>query len=79
MKQPQVIEKRRLVSPATTPQALAWDSRNKWLGWVRAICDESMRSIQKWNALETTRSARHSVGRRYTKRRTAFYHRRRRG
>src|SRR6266478_486215 len=29
-----VIEKRRLTSPATTPQALAWDSRNKrlWLG-----------------------------------------------
>jgi sugar lactone lactonase YvrE len=34
MKQSQVIEKRRLVSPATTPQALAWDSRNKklWIG-----------------------------------------------
>jgi hypothetical protein len=34
MKQSQVIEKRRLVSPATTPQALAWDSRNKklWMG-----------------------------------------------
>ena len=30
----QIIEKRRLASPATTPQALAWDSRNKrmWLG-----------------------------------------------
>ena len=29
-----VIEKRRLVSPATTPQALAWDRRNKtlWMG-----------------------------------------------
>src|SRR6266850_1577840 len=29
-----VIEKRRLVSPATTPQALAWDSWNKtlWMG-----------------------------------------------
>ena len=29
-----VIEKRRLASPATTPQALAWDSRNKtlWMG-----------------------------------------------
>src|SRR6266567_3888275 len=29
-----VIERRRLVSPATTPQALAWDSRNKtlWMG-----------------------------------------------
>lgn len=34
MIQPQVIEKRRLVSPAGTPQALAWDRRNKrlWLG-----------------------------------------------
>ena len=34
MTQPQVIEKRRLTSPATTPQALAWDSRNKrlWMG-----------------------------------------------
>jgi outer membrane protein assembly factor BamB len=30
----QLIEKRRLRSPATTPQALAWDSRNKtlWMG-----------------------------------------------
>ena len=30
----EVIEKRRLASPATTPQALAWDSRNKrlWMG-----------------------------------------------
>ncbi|MFL6598545.1 MAG: hypothetical protein ACJ8KF_11395, partial [Chthoniobacterales bacterium] len=30
----QIIEKRRLASPATTPQALAWDSRNKrlWMG-----------------------------------------------
>src|SRR4029453_3561169 len=29
-----VIENRRLASPATTPQALAWDSRNKtlWMG-----------------------------------------------
>ena len=29
-----VIEKRRLASPATTPQALAWDSRSKrlWMG-----------------------------------------------
>lgn len=31
---PQVIEKRRLRSPATTPQALAWDERNNalWMG-----------------------------------------------
>jgi outer membrane protein assembly factor BamB len=30
----QIIEKRRLTSPATTPQALAWDGRNKrlWMG-----------------------------------------------
>src|SRR5207248_1057597 len=30
----QIIEKRRVASPATTPQALAWDSRNKrlWMG-----------------------------------------------
>jgi outer membrane protein assembly factor BamB len=30
----QIIEKRRLASPATTPQALAWDNRNKrlWMG-----------------------------------------------
>jgi hypothetical protein len=29
-----IIEKRRLTSPATTPQPLAWDSRNKrlWMG-----------------------------------------------
>ena len=34
MTEAQVIEKRRLTSPATTPQALAWDSGNKrlWLG-----------------------------------------------
>ena len=34
MTQPQVIEKRCLASPATTPQALAWDSQNKtlWMG-----------------------------------------------
>jgi outer membrane protein assembly factor BamB len=34
MPQAQIIEKRRLVSPATTPQALAWDSSNKtlWMG-----------------------------------------------
>ena len=30
----QIIEKRRLASPATTPQALAWDGGNKrlWMG-----------------------------------------------
>jgi sugar lactone lactonase YvrE len=30
----QIIEKRRISSPATTPQALAWDSRNNtlWMG-----------------------------------------------
>ena len=34
-----VVEKRRLVSPATTPQALAWDSWNKtlWMG-SRDLC-----------------------------------------
>ena len=34
MTQPQVIEKRCLASPATTPQALAWDRCNKklWMG-----------------------------------------------
>jgi len=34
MMQPQVIEKHRLASPAITPQALAWDGRNKtlWMG-----------------------------------------------
>jgi sugar lactone lactonase YvrE len=34
MTQPQVIGTRRLVSPATTPQALAWDRHNKklWIG-----------------------------------------------
>jgi outer membrane protein assembly factor BamB len=34
MTQAQVIEKSRFASPATTPQALAWDSRRKtlWLG-----------------------------------------------
>ncbi|HEX5489955.1 MAG TPA: hypothetical protein VFX07_01725 [Candidatus Udaeobacter sp.] len=30
---PQVIEKGRIISPATTPQALAWDRRNKTL-WM---------------------------------------------
>jgi sugar lactone lactonase YvrE len=34
MTQARVIEKCRLTSPATTPQALAWDNRNKtmWMG-----------------------------------------------
>jgi outer membrane protein assembly factor BamB len=34
MPEAQIIEKHRLSSPATTPQALAWDTRNKtlWLG-----------------------------------------------
>jgi hypothetical protein len=34
MTQPQVIEERRISSPATTPQALAWDSRTRtlWIG-----------------------------------------------
>jgi sugar lactone lactonase YvrE len=34
MPETQVIEKGRLASPATTPQALAWDSQNKtlWMG-----------------------------------------------
>src|SRR4030095_17116311 len=33
------IENRRLASPATTPQALAWDGRNKrlWMG-SRDLC-----------------------------------------
>src|SRR5439155_15244654 len=39
------------------------------------LCDRS----GEWGRLETTRSARHSVGRGCAKRRTAFYHRRRRG
>jgi hypothetical protein len=39
MKETQVIEKRRLASPAKTPQALAWDGRNKrlWMG-SRDLC-----------------------------------------
>src|SRR4029079_419826 len=39
MKETQVIEKRRLASPAKTPQALAWDGRNKSL-WMcsRDLC-----------------------------------------
>ena len=34
MTQAQIIEKHRLASPATTPQALAWDGPNKtlWMG-----------------------------------------------
>jgi hypothetical protein len=34
MTEPRIIEKRRISSPATTPQALAWDSRDKtlWMG-----------------------------------------------
>ena len=39
------------------------------------LCDRS----GEWDRLETTRSARHSVGCGRAKRRTAFYHRRRRG
>ena len=42
-----VSEKRRVASPATTPQALAWDGETKGCGWVRAICAESMRSIRR--------------------------------
>ena len=39
MSDAQIIEKRRLTSPATTPQALAWDGRNKrlWMG-SRDLC-----------------------------------------
>lgn len=39
MNEAQVIEKRRLASPATTPQALAWDGKNKtlWMG-SRDLC-----------------------------------------
>jgi hypothetical protein len=34
MTQPQINEKHRLASPATTPQALAWDRGNRqlWIG-----------------------------------------------
>src|SRR6266550_822200 len=39
------------------------------------LCDRS----GEWDRLETTSIARHSVGRGCAKRRTAFYHRRRRG
>ena len=48
MTEPQVIEKRRIVSPAATPQALAWDRRNKqlWMG-SRESGVESMRSIRR--------------------------------
>jgi hypothetical protein len=31
MEEPQIVEKRRLPSPAPTPQALAWDSNKKLL------------------------------------------------
>ena len=47
MTEPQIIEKRRLASPATTPQALAWDCGIRRCGWVRAICVGFMRSIGK--------------------------------
>ena len=49
----QIIEKHRLVSPATTPQALAWDRRNNKL-WVGSRDLRRIYAIdpKKWAVVE---------------------------
>ncbi|HXO94217.1 MAG TPA: hypothetical protein VN825_08775, partial [Candidatus Acidoferrum sp.] len=49
----QIIEKRRLTSPATTPQALAWDGRNKrlWMG-SRDLRRVYAIDVAKWEVLQ---------------------------
>jgi hypothetical protein len=49
----QIIEKRRLASPAITPQALAWDSRNKtlWMG-SRDLCRIYAIDLEKGTVLK---------------------------
>jgi len=55
MTEAQIIEKRRLPSPAPTPQALAWDSNNKvmWMG-SRDLRRIYAIDTDGWAALEQT-------------------------
>ena|ERR1043166_3357444 len=53
MKEASITEKRRLSSPAITPQALAWHSDALWVGSrdLRRICKID---IERWTVLEKT-------------------------
>ena len=50
MKEGSIIEKRRLTSPAITPQALAWDGTHLWMG-SRDLRRIYKIDIEKWSAL----------------------------
>jgi len=76
MTQAQIIEKRRLPSPATTPQALAWDSKNNvlWMGSrdlrrIYAIDPENWTLLEEkeapgipWAAVTTNGEVRFTIG-----------------
>ena len=76
MTRAQIIEKRRLPSPATTPQALAWDSKNNvlWMGSrdlrrIYAIDPENWTLLEEkeapgipWAAVTTNGEVRFTIG-----------------
>ena len=50
MAEPEIIERRRLPSPAVTPQALAWDGKQLWMG-SRDLRRIYKIDIQTWTLL----------------------------
>ena len=74
MKLPTIIERRRLSSPAKTPQALAWDGKTLWMGSrdlrrIYAIDAEEWRVLEEeeapgipWAAVAVNGSLRFTIG-----------------
>jgi hypothetical protein len=51
LKLPNIIEQRRLASPAITPQALAWNGKNLWMG-SRDLQRIYRIGVQNWEVIE---------------------------
>jgi outer membrane protein assembly factor BamB len=74
MAKPEINERRRLTSPAITPQALAWDSNTLWMGSrdlrrIYAIDVETWRVVKEtdapgipWAAVATNGTLRFTIG-----------------
>jgi hypothetical protein len=74
LKLPTIIERRRLSSPAKTPQALAWDGKTLWMGSrdlrrIYAIDAEEWRVLEEeeapgipWAAVAVNGSLRFTIG-----------------
>ncbi len=74
MKLPAITERQRLLSPAQTPQALAWDGKQMWMGSrdlrrIYAIDTEAWRVLEEkeapgipWAAVSTNGTLRFTIG-----------------